>query len=81
MADQRDTGDQSRATGPEPIDPADFQTLTQRVASKDTRLEEILTLLIGQLLSLLTPTTGLVEIQMCQRHKSSSRVMKRSIYF
>ncbi|KAK9093916.1 hypothetical protein Scep_025385 [Stephania cephalantha] len=55
MADQRDTDDQSGATGPCPIDPADFQTLTQRVASQDRRLDEILTLLRGQLPSPSTP--------------------------
>ncbi|KAK9112598.1 hypothetical protein Scep_020117 [Stephania cephalantha] len=39
MTDQRDTGDQSGATGPCLIDPTDFQALTHRVAAHDRRRE------------------------------------------
>ncbi|KAK9118594.1 hypothetical protein Scep_016687 [Stephania cephalantha] len=47
MADQRDTSHLSGAIGLGPIDPVDFQALTH--GSQDRRLEEILTLLRGQL--------------------------------
>ncbi|KAK9151535.1 hypothetical protein Syun_009844 [Stephania yunnanensis] len=58
IADQRDTDDQSGATGPCPVDPPDFSALTKRVAAQDIHLDKILTLLNRQLPSPSTPTVA-----------------------